>query len=535
MTEILSISDLRSYSNNECVFFRGSDPDFCYIVLDGSVQETELTTKEYFEKFTSAKNVKRKIEQRYLENVKFDNKGNHIFTLGDVIGMKNLINENKYLYTCLSNQKNTALLLIPKDFFILKMKEKIATTDDNLKKLICRSFQIFIQMGKKVFDRYFNKMIKIFPRNGEFIVSSQQKADSLFIIFQGHYAVNDKEYGDLILLTEGEIFGSDSLNDDENDKKYKFNIISKVSNGVIIQLKIENMSNYILSKIKTQLSDYFNQRKIFINGYINRQNNMRNELSKQYELIGTVKKTKNKDNKIINNKYSNYHNLIKINDFFNKIIENTREAKMKKMQSKRNFNFNIKNTKLSIINPSEKNKNKCYSPKIKTPLKILKDHKQNGRNELSNLFSNKKVHKKILSWNKINTVNNNIYITSVDTNPTDTLSYTNTIGNFNHCERNSEKKIASYRNKIMLSKNFEKKIRNSSLKKTNIYEYVKNTVNYLNDGGIEYSRNNFSRLKRPFSSKFFYDTHKYNIPLYVLCDTKEKNQLNINSLMNFKL
>ena len=535
MTEILSISTLRNYTTNECIFFRGSDPEFCYIILDGSVLQTELTAAEYFKKFTSTKNVNRKVEHFYLENVKINNKGNQIFKLGDVFGIKNLINEKQYIYTCLSKEKNTALLLIPKDFFIQKMKEKIVTTDDNLKKMICRSFHIFVQMGKKIFEKYFNKMIKLFPRYGEFIINSQQKADSLFIIFQGNYVINDKNYGDLILLTEGEMFGCDSLNDNENDKKYTYNIISKVTNGVILQFKIENLSKYYLTKIKNQLSDYFNQRKIFIIDYINRQKNLRNELSKKYELIGTVKNNKKKDFNIKNKNHPNDSNLLGINEsFFNKIVESIQLAKSKKIKCKRNFKFNIKNTKISKLNINNKNKNKFYSPEIKNPFKIFKDDEQSSRNKLVNLLDNKKTHQKVSSFNKINTTNNNIYVTSVETIPTEAFSYTNTNANLNYYEKISGKTL-SFRNKIMMSKDFEKKRRNNSLKKTGIYEYIKNSVNYFNDGGIKYTKSKLCKVKRPLSSKFFYDTHKYNIPLYVFCDSKEKNLLKIDDIMNYKL
>ena len=537
MTEILSISNLRSYTTNECIFFRGAEPEFCYIVLDGSVQKTKLTATEYFEKFTSTRNINRKIEKYYLESVKVDDKESNIFKMGDIIGKKNLINEKQYFFTCLAREKNTALLLIPKDFFIQKIKEKIVTTDDNLKKVVCRCLQVFIQMGKTVFDRYFNKIIKLFPRYGEFIVNSQQKADSLFIIFQGNFVLNDKNYGDLILLTEGEMFGNESLNDNEKDKKYNYNIISKVSNGVILQFKIENLPDSVLIKMKSHLNDYFKQRKKFINGYINRQNNIRNELSKKYELIKAVKKSKSNHKDIINDKYHYDNKILRINEeVFKKIMENNREIKSKKIKSKRNFNFSTKNININFetINTIDKNKNKFNSPKIKTPFKLFKDNKLTPKNKFSNLFSNKKIHQKVLSWNKLNTENNNIYVTSLETNPTDTISYNNTFANFNRYEKNSEKKKVSFKKKIMSPKVFSKKKRDYfSLKKTGMYEYIKNTIDCFNDGGINYRKN--TKLTRPLSSKCFYDTHKYNIPLYVLCDSKEKNQLNIDNLMNFKL
>ena len=93
-----------------------------------------------------------------------------------------MIINKKYRTTCYSNNDNTILLLISKDYFLLNLKNKISKGNDKIKAMILRSFKIFRMVEIKVLEKYFQKMIKLFPIFGETIISNKEIANAIYFL-----------------------------------------------------------------------------------------------------------------------------------------------------------------------------------------------------------------------------------------------------------------------------------------------------------------------------------------------------------------
>jgi len=176
--EILSTGILKSYKKNEQIFKKYSYPEFYFLVLIGGVLQPNMPYE---------------------------------FTPGKFFGEKNLLNNSKYRIIPYSNSDDTILLLIPKEFFVLKLKYKVISGNDKIRQMIFNSFKIFTMIERKTYERYYNKMQKLFPSFGEVIVSNKDIANAIYLIYNGSCILNNEKEGDLVILQEGDIFGDECL------------------------------------------------------------------------------------------------------------------------------------------------------------------------------------------------------------------------------------------------------------------------------------------------------------------------------------
>jgi hypothetical protein len=126
--EMLTIGILKTYKKNEQIFKKYSYPEYYYMVLIGEVLQP---------------------------NIPYE------FKPGIFFGEKNIINNSKYRIIPYSNSDNTVLLLIPKDFFLLKLKNKIIDGNDKIRQMIFSSFKIFSMIERKVYEKFYLKMEKM--------------------------------------------------------------------------------------------------------------------------------------------------------------------------------------------------------------------------------------------------------------------------------------------------------------------------------------------------------------------------------------
>ena len=535
--EMLSVGTLKAYKKNSNVYKKNNYPEYYFLVLCGSVAFQNMT-------------------QELLP--------------GNFFGEKFLIINKKYRTTCYSNNDNTILLLISKDYFLLNLKNKISKGNDKIKAMILRSFKIFRMVEIKELEKYFQKMIKLFPIFGETIISNKEIANAIYLIYEGSCVLNNERHGDLIILERGDIFGDECLTnfDDEGKitkKRYIYNIINKSQNTIIFKFLIKDLSKYIINGMKTHLSSYFLKREEIIKKNMGNKKEIENNFKKQYDLFKRPINTKEiiykycfNNNILTTDKIrKSFYNVLselrlnrKNENLKKKIMPNKSKLITKKpLQIKQIF----QNIKKNAANMEQNNLNNIKSNlstnnEIRKILCFSEDKKSNKNNIISpKTNSNFNHSSKMLTISDNNNNNSNFYLTSINLNNKtngvfkEKFIYSQ-IRPFSNMERTITES-SNMKNKII------RKIANSGFSsnrcsttcksmsmsvRKQIETYgctVFDTMSYFNNGNYSkmikrnYSTQNKNKNKIINNKKnFFYQTHKYNIPLYVLLDAKEKRK-----------
>ena len=549
MFQLLSIGILKSFKKDEYIYNKGTLAEYYILVLYGSV---------FFQSL------------------------NQEFLPGHFFGEKYLIYNKKYRTPIISNKDNTIILLIQKEFFMNNLKNKIIKGKDKVRIMILKSFRIFNMIERKVLEKYFLKMIKLFPSPEEIIIANSDIADAIYLIYDGSCSLTDEKHGDLLILEKGDIFGNESLYNINEEKKimndkYKYTIINKSPNTIIFKFFIKDLSKYLINGMKTFLSSYFLNREEIIKNYIHTKKVIKNNFQKEYDLF---KRPLNKK-EMINNFCFN-KNIItndKIQKSFNHVLSEIRlKRKEENLQKKifpcmskylnensllmqKYFKNNTKNNsfKCNTNNNEELHSKNSLSKKVKKLLWFSEKKDNNNKNKKNkNIFlnnnSNYNYSSKILTITENNNNNSNLYLTSINPNNKNNKNNNNIINIKDNIFKlspksplyNKDRTItteSSYNqnriNKRLINSAFSTNVcstsnKNSSSKILSVREQIEtygctilDTMTYFNDGINDkslrrnYSANNKKRIIQN-KNNCFYQTPKYNIPLYVLCDLNEK-------------
>ena len=552
MFQLLSIGILKSFKKDECINNKGCLAEHYFLVLFGAV---------FFQS----------LNQEYLP--------------GNFFGEKYLIYNKKYRTSIISNKDNTILLLIPKDFFINNLKNKIMKGNDRVRIMILKSFKIFNMIERKTLEKYFQKMIKLFPLPEEIIISNNEIADSIYLIYEGSCALSNEKQGDLLILEKGDIFGNESLYNINDNKtimknRYKYNIVNKSQNTIIFKFFINDLSKYLINGMKTYLASYFLSREEIIKNSSHTKKVIKNIFKKEYDLF---KRPINKKEMINNFCFNN--NIItneKIQKSFNHVLSEIRFKRKEENFNKKLipcmsnfFNKNtfliqefLQNNKIKSSSNSKTNIEKLNSKYLNTNKskkeirKILwfsekkENNNKNKKNKKHNNFlnnnSNFNYSSKILTFTDNNNNNNsNLYLTSINQ-----VNKNNNIFNikdniFKISQKNpfynkegtitTESSINQNRiNKRLINSAFSTNLCSISNKNNSkilsVREQIETygctileTLSYFNDGiNDKFLKRNYSantkRIITNNKKNLFYQTQKYNIPLYVLCDKREKRK-----------
>ena len=552
MFQLLSIGILKSFKKDECINNKGCLAEHYFLVLFGAV---------FFQS----------LNQEYLP--------------GNFFGEKYLIYNKKYRTSIISNKDNTILLLIPKDFFINNLKNKIMKGNDRVRIMILKSFKIFNMIERKTLEKYFQKMIKLFPLPEEIIISNNEIADSIYLIYEGSCALSNEKQGDLLILEKGDIFGNESLYNINDNKtimknRYKYNIVNKSQNTIIFKFFINDLSKYLINGMKTYLASYFLSREEIIKNSSHTKKVIKNIFKKEYDLF---KRPINKKEMINNFCFNN--NIItneKIQKSFNHVLSEIRFKRKEENFNKKLipcmsnfFNKNtfliqefLQNNKIKSSSNSKTNIEKLNSKYLNTNKskkeirKILwfsekkENNNKNKKNKKHNNFlnnnSNFNYSSKILTFTDNNNNNNsNLYLTSINQ-----VNKNNNIFNikdniFKISQKNpfynkegtitTESSINQNRiNKRLINSAFSTNLCSISNKNNSkilsVREQIETygctileTMSYFNDGiNDKFLKRNYSantkRIITNNKKNLFYQTQKYNIPLYVLCDKREKRK-----------
>ena len=553
MFQLLSIGILKSFKKDECINNKGCLAEHYFLVLFGAV---------FFQS----------LNQEYLP--------------GNFFGEKYLIYNKKYRTSIISNKDNTILLLIPKDFFINNLKNKIMKGNDRVRIMILKSFKIFNMIERKTLEKYFQKMIKLFPLPEEIIISNNEIADSIYLIYEGSCALSNEKQGDLLILEKGDIFGNESLYNINDNKtimknRYKYNIVNKSQNTIIFKFFINDLSKYLINGMKTYLASYFLSREEIIKNSSHTKKVIKNIFKKEYDLF---KRPINKKEMINNFCFNN--NIItneKIQKSFNHVLSEIRFKRKEENFNKKLIpcmsNFVNKNTfliqkflqnnKIKSSSNSKTNIEKLNSKYLNTNKskkeirKILwfsekkENNNKNKKNKKHNNFlnnnSNFNYSSKILTFTDNNNNNNsNLYLTSINQVNKNNNNIFNIKDNiFKISQKNpfynkegtitTESSINQNRiNKRLINSAFSTNLCSISNKNNSkilsVREQIETygctileTMSYFNDGiNDKFLKRNYSantkRIITNNKKNLFYQTQKYNIPLYVLCDKREKRK-----------
>ena len=549
--EMLSIGILKTYKKNEQIFKKYTYPEYYYMVLIGEVMQPNMPYE---------------------------------FKPGKFFGEKNIINNSKYRIIPYSNTDNTVLLLIPKDFFLLKLKYKIIDGNDKIKQMLFDSFKILRMIERKDYEKFYLKMKKILPSFGEIIVSNEEIANSIFLIYNGYCTLSNEKEGDIIILQKGDIFGNESLNNfDENGKmlnrKYTYNIINKSESSIIFRFIVTDLTKYIVNGMKTSLSDYFIKREEIIKKYYKRKKFIQNNYKKDYDIFKTVSKKQDILNNIITidtieKSFSNILSEIRLNKetinsrkrIITKMSRGFNKKKITKaiiqkyLQTEKNKSPIYSQNKFSSINATKRNisENSIISPeRRKRNVYWFSEERKNNRKINKSNFKNKvniNPNSNLSSKVLITPDNNDIYLTSVNNE-----NNFNTINNATIHKRNKIifspiKKMDNKDNKDLIKTDFthshnktSRRFINSAFSSNRFSTSYKSssnfmstrdqveaygitvfdTMSYFNDGPNErLFKRNYSDKNRNASQRknLFYRTRKYNIPLYILCNLKERKK-----------
>ena len=548
--EILSTGILKAYKKNEIIYTKGTYPECFYLVLVGSVADHNLQ-KEYFE--------------------------------GNFFGEKFMIINKKYRANSYANKDNTILLLITKEFFMLNLKNKIIKGNEKIRLTIIKSFEIFRMVEIKTLEKYFQKMQKIFPVLGEVIISTKNIANAIYLIYEGSCAINSDKYGDLIILEKGDIFGDECLTNYDEDgkimkKQYLNNIINKSQSTIIFKFLIKDLTKYIINGMKTYLNSYFRKREELVKNHLSHKKEIKNQFMKEYDLFKRpiyekeIFKTKNYDNNIltkanVQKTFNSVLSELRLNKKIKKYKKSFKpniSKKIKKNPLSIKYLFKNENRKRAFNSPRDiEKKNILNNPKLKTDIstksvlrkKILwfsesKNHTKTTY-PLTNKNSNFNQCLKLLTISDNNNNNNNsnnshIYITSISNQNNGTMSIKEKclftqirpssnmerifIDSSNIHNQIIQKFSSSAFSSNRCSTTYKSKSNNmDALKQIEKYGCpISNAMEHFNNGNnsLLMKRSNSDPYKSGFMNKkkFFYQTQKYNIPLYVFYDKKEKKK-----------
>lgn len=547
--EILSIGTLKLFNKDDIIYNKNNYPEYFYFVLSGKVS--------------------------------FQNSNDEFFP-GDFFGDKYLKFNKKYRLTSYSSKDNTILLLISKEFYSLNLKNNLLKGNDKIRTILLKSFKIFRMIEVKTLAKYYKKMIKLFPSSEEIIISNKEIANAIFLIYEGRCILSIGKQGDLINLERGDIFGNESLNNVDREgrigkNKYNYNIINKSPSSIIFKFFIKDLSRYIINGMKAYLSPYFLKREEITKNLREKKNSIQHNLKKKYDLFKRPINQKEIIDKYCFNKNiitsdkvkKSFNNVLlelrlnrKDENFKKKLIPNishfiSKKAllKQKYFQSERNKTTYLK----SKANNKEIYKNMKLNHNLPSKREIrkmiwfsdLENFNKNNNNKVINTTSNYNYSSKLLTISDNN--NSNLYLTSINQinkpnennqmaisliRPDSNKERTNTANSSYNQKRINRRLINSGISSNRCSTSFKTGSKIISIRQQ-IETYgctILDTMNYFNNGSNQkYMKRNFSAGNKKGidfnKKKIFYQTQKYNIPLYVLCDKFEKR--NFPDIPNF--
>ena len=418
---------LKLFKLNETIFKKGENPEYYFLILIGGVS--------------------------FINQSK-------IYTSGNFFGDE-ILRDIQYKHTAIAQKDKTILLLLGKKFLKKYLLDKIIRTIENIDDSLSKCFKVFKTLNNAIFQRYKEIMIKLFPFTGQIIVSKDDVADAIFIIYRGNCSLNIGINKDLMVLSKNDIFGIESLpnidkRDNSKDNKYLYNVINKSPDTIIFKFFITDLPINIINALKEQLTSNFLERKNILQSHENMKQILNNKLINKYKFLKKEKKINElirasskellieKAEKLFNKLYHKIiaqqkfdkikktslipkRSCLSINNMINEksLINQVKKSKSSSNQLEKKFDFidndrkkiisnvfikkNIKDIKKNILN-SDLKKSIIITGKEKEQIKIDKLPIIKNKNK-----KNKNLISSTISLNKSdNSYKKNIFFTTVD-------------------------------------------------------------------------------------------------------------------------
>lgn len=555
--EILSIGILKSFKKNEMIYKKYTVPEYYFLVLAGSVSFQNSNEQFFPGNFFGEKYLI--LNKRYRMSC-YSNKDNTIL----------LLIQKEYFHINLKNivlkGKDSIKLILLKSFKIFQMIER-----KTLDIYIHRMVKLFPSSEEIIVSTKDDADAIFLIYDGSCTLNNEKQGDILIL-----------EKGD-IFGNESLNCINEHTKLKKTNCKYKYNIKNKSQNSIIFKFFIKDLSKYIINGMKTYLAPYFKKRDEIVKNYSTNKKVIKNDLQNEYDLFKNPNKkeiidkycfnkniiTTDKIKKSFNNVLLELRLNRKLGNFKKKLIStksnyvNKNPILMQKFfqKNKNKTSFNSPN-KLIEINDNNTPKSRpkgelrkmiwfIEDDKVNRNKNKIKLNKKKNFNNILYTNSNFNYSSKLLtlSDNNNNNNNSNLYLTSI--NQRNKRSEINKLVENNNIESpvrpltNKERTInteSSYHqnniNRRLISSALSSNRWSTSFKSNSKIMSVRkqietygctilDTMSYFNSGI------NDTMLKRNYSAKykkrntesqknFFYQTQKYNIPLYVLCDKKEK-------------
>jgi hypothetical protein len=331
--------------------------------------------------------------------------------------------------------------------------------------------------------------------------------------------------------------------------------------------------------MKAYLSDYFSKREEIIKQFYKRKKFIQNNYKKDYDIFKTLSKKQDIINNIITvdtieKSFSNILSEIRLNKetinsrkrIITKMSKGINKKKITKsiikkyLQNEKNKSRIYSQAKFSSINATKRNisENSIISPeRRKRNVYWFSEERKNNKKINKSNFKNKvniNQNSNLSSKVLITPDNNDIYLTSVNNE-----NNFNTINNATIHKRNKIifspiRKMDNKDNKDLIKTDFthshnktSRRFINSAFSSNRFSTSYKSssnfmstrdqveaygitvfdTMSYFNDGVNErIFKRNYSDKNRNINQRtnIFYKTRKYNIPLYILCNLKERKK-----------
>ena len=551
---IIKTGIIKSYNLEEEIFKKRTKPQFYYLILKGIVSYNNMN---YIPGTFFGDEIIKDIYYNYDAVAHKDN------TILLLLPRESF---NKYLKNNIINANDKIKNSLIKNLGIFQ-------TFDNL------TIEKYIE----------NRITKLFPETGEIIISNKDIANAIFIIYKGNCSLNIGKNVDLMILGEDNLFGIESLNnlDEEGNlmnNKYLYNIINKSPNTIILKFSINKLHKSIINDLKTHLIPSLLERKDILQKQEKMKIDLKSKLVKKYNSL-EGEKFKKKLLLTFYKEYSSeeaeksynkeYNNIRQQQQFLNdkqKFLHKNSYFIMKNIKKKKYLFDNIKKSD-SCSNLLDNNKNSISDKRKKIMSNILlkkdtlylkkivlnSDLKKIIHNKEENIYNKENISNLYKTFNKNESNKQNIFFTNINMNRNKkrrqlykTINVLNSKEEshysfrkrfFNKIKEVKEEKGEEYssigynRSKTIFNSTFKDSI--SSNKKRKYMSNKKqieaygctalNSMNYFNYGEKENSLYSYiyEKNKNRINCKkcLFYETNKYNLPLFILCDKKENIKL----------
>ena len=502
--------DIIFIKKNSLLFYQDTKPEFYYFLLSGTISYNFLSKNEE-NKMNFDNSKKLKIQRRKTLNLNNDfiknkDKIKKYYSFGEFFSKKCIF--NNYNDSTAIALENSYLLKIDLNTFEKIFQNKLLLAKNTFSDFIQEKIKFFKLLKKEEFNEVFYRLKFILPITNE-IISKENNKNKFFLIYKGNFSIVSNNNKTVLYCSKGDFLNLESLFG-INDNIYKF--INKSQNSILIEFDLNLFNKSTIKLIQHELIDIFEQKKINVHS---QEKNIKfnNEIKKKHDKI-TIEKIVKKNIEKIQNKIIINEHLIKLKTKNKFTLDKIKLFNIKNLYNKNNDDYNSIH-KINSLNNI--NNNKIKKVKSRNFQKLIKNYNSNKNLEFNTYATNFSSKNSFLSFN------NNVIYNKTNSNNNKKLFDTELINTNNYNSLNN----SNNRKKFFNEKN--KSLYNYSNDNDNQYNSVDKIFNYNNKNKIKNLKlgfdselnNNIKSWRLYLKDKNNYETHKFDLPLYIYKNIKK--------------